>query len=415
MQEQRPDFPHAQAQIQNIKRKRTGQEDKIVIGALTQSEALAFNGGDKQAIFKHCFEALDNVARDKRAQEKGSTLSACLVQGNEVTFAYVGDSPGFVIYLEEGTGKVELETLYEPNSLHSLENPKEKIRVEEAGAIIYPGINRFQARDAKKNIEVTRAIGDHAQAPAMIATPEVKTQRIAARPGKVAFVMLTSDGIHSESKEPQNVKALVEKAVTQLNPPLSSFQRLLANMLPTAFQNVLKSIGVMRQPLSTEEVLEKLPGTLVKLAQKSLKEGGGGANDDCSVVITPIEPCSTVMKVLAVADGHGGGKISKMISERFMECLRSSLTAKKEARKEDSIPAPTSSLVAPRPASRPKPRIRISTPDPAALPASNFSDDKKSSSTIKDKQFYLQEEPISTVENNAEQIKLDIPTSRPRF
>jgi len=320
-QQQIPGF--FSAQVQNIKKKRTKQEDRVVMGLLSPNEADAFARSDKQQVLTDCFHQLSEEAKKLENLEGplppdkvGSTLSACLIKGPEVTFAYVGDSPGFLVYYDEQTGEIELEALYEPGSLHDVHNPNEKERVENAGAQITG--EYVVGECTQSGVQTTRAIGDHAHGPAIIDTPEVITRSVPEEklsPGKIAFVMLTSDGIHHDSSNPAAVKKLVETAVKQIQKAQSAS--------PSSSK---KSTSA----LSGEKLLKELPQALTGLAHKRQREGGGQSDDDCSVVITPIEAKSNKVKVLAVADGHGGSKISKMIAERFMMQLRASLTPEKQ-------------------------------------------------------------------------------------
>ena len=122
--------------------------------------------------------------RDSSRQGMGTTLTAALVEGDEVSFAHVGDSRAYL--WRDG----ELKLLTSDHSL--VEELRRQGRLTEA-----------QAQEHPQRSIITRALGPEAQV-------EIDTLTFSARPGDV--FLLCSDGLTTMIKDAEIASILADSA-----------------------------------------------------------------------------------------------------------------------------------------------------------------------------------------------------------
>jgi serine/threonine protein phosphatase PrpC len=127
-----------------------------------------------------------NVHLDReKAMNSGSTVCAVLAKGDQAIFINTGDSR---VVMSDGDGAIVFESLdHKPN------RPDEIERIHESGGFVFPimGVYRVNGQYA-----VSRAVGDFAQFPYIVNTPEVGRKKIP----ESAYIILATDGIWDVTK-----------------------------------------------------------------------------------------------------------------------------------------------------------------------------------------------------------------------
>ncbi|CAK6984097.1 protein phosphatase 1F [Scomber scombrus] len=166
--------------------------------ALSQQQTLQ---SDAAAAFKSAFTRTDDMFRSKAKRERlrsGTTGVAVLIQGQELTVAWLGDSQ--VILVREG----QAVTLMDP---HKPDREDEKQRIEDlGGCITFMGCWRVNGTYA-----VSRAIGDFDQKPYVSGDADCSTVQLL---GGEDYVLLACDGFF-DAVRPSEVPQLVLDALQQ--------------------------------------------------------------------------------------------------------------------------------------------------------------------------------------------------------
>ncbi|XP_060927327.1 protein phosphatase 1F [Limanda limanda] len=170
--------------------------------ALSKQEMLQ---SDAATAFKTAFKRTDDMFRDKAKRERlrsGTTGVVVLIQGQELTVAWLGDSQAMLVR------KGEAVTLMEP---HKPEREDEKQRIEDlGGCITFMGCWRVNGTYA-----VSRAIGDFDQKPYVSGDADCSTVQLF---GDEDYVLLACDGFFDTVK-PSAVPDLVLDALQELGDP----------------------------------------------------------------------------------------------------------------------------------------------------------------------------------------------------
>ncbi|XP_062240813.1 protein phosphatase 1F isoform X2 [Platichthys flesus] len=170
--------------------------------ALSKQEMLQ---SDAATAFKTAFKHTDDMFRDKAKRERlrsGTTGVVVLIQGQELTVAWLGDSQAMLVR------KGEAVTLMEP---HKPEREDEKQRIEDlGGCVTFMGCWRVNGTYA-----VSRAIGDFDQKPYVSGDADSSMVQLF---GDEDYVLLACDGFFDTVK-PSAVPDLVLDALQQLGDP----------------------------------------------------------------------------------------------------------------------------------------------------------------------------------------------------
>ncbi|XP_022615012.1 protein phosphatase 1F [Seriola dumerili] len=170
--------------------------------ALSKEEMLQ---SDAAAAFKTAYKRTDDMFRDKAKRERlrsGTTGVAVLIQGQELTVAWLGDSQAVLVR------KGQAVTLMDP---HKPEREDEKQRIEDlGGCITFMGCWRVNGTYA-----VSRAIGDFDQKPYVSGDADCSTTQLT---GDEDYVLLACDGFFDAVK-PTMVPHLVLDALQQPGEP----------------------------------------------------------------------------------------------------------------------------------------------------------------------------------------------------
>uniref|UniRef100_A0A3Q0RFR5 Protein phosphatase 1E n=1 Tax=Amphilophus citrinellus TaxID=61819 RepID=A0A3Q0RFR5_AMPCI len=152
--------------------------------ALSKQEMLQ---SDAATAFKTAFRHTDDMFREKAKRERlrsGSTGVAVLIQGQELTVAWLGDSQALLVRDEQ------VVTLMDP---HKPEREDEKQRIEDlGGCITFMGCWRVNGTYA-----VSRAIGDFDQKPFVSGDADCLTVQLQ---GDEDYVLLACDGFFDAIK-----------------------------------------------------------------------------------------------------------------------------------------------------------------------------------------------------------------------
>ncbi|XP_069581117.1 protein phosphatase 1F isoform X2 [Brachyistius frenatus] len=163
---------------------------------LSQQETLQSDTG---TAFKNAFRHTDDMFRGKAKREglrSGSTGLAVLIQGQQLTVSWLGDSQAVLVR------KGEVVTLMDP---HKPEREDEKQRIEDlGGCITFMGCWRVNGTYA-----VSRAIGDFDQKPYVSGDADCSTLQLL---GDEDFVLLACDGFF-DAVGPAEVPRLVLDAL----------------------------------------------------------------------------------------------------------------------------------------------------------------------------------------------------------
>ncbi|KAK9523225.1 hypothetical protein VZT92_019631 [Zoarces viviparus] len=166
--------------------------------ALSGQETLQ---SDTATAFKSAFKHTDDMFRGKAKRERlrsGTTGVAVLIQGQQLSVAWLGDSQAILV--REG----QAITLMEP---HKPDREDEKQRIEElGGCVTFMGCWRVNGTYA-----VSRAIGDFDQKPYVSGDADCSTTQLL---GDEDYVLLACDGFFDAVK-PSEVPQLVLDALHQ--------------------------------------------------------------------------------------------------------------------------------------------------------------------------------------------------------
>ncbi|XP_023129116.2 protein phosphatase 1F isoform X1 [Amphiprion ocellaris] len=169
---------------------------------LSKQETLQ---SDTDTAFKTAFRHIDDMFRGKAKREhlrSGSTGVAMLIQGQQLTVAWLGDSQAILVR------KQQVVTLMEP---HKPEREDEKQRIEDlGGCVTFMGCWRVNGTYA-----VSRAIGDFDQKPYVSGDADCSTVQLL---GDEDYVLLACDGFFDAVK-PSEVPYLVLDALQQACDP----------------------------------------------------------------------------------------------------------------------------------------------------------------------------------------------------
>lgn len=166
--------------------------------ALSKQETLQ---SDPATAFKTAFKITDDMFRGKAKRERlrsGTTGVVVLIQGPELTVAWLGDSQAMLVR------KGQAVTLMDP---HKPDREDEKQRIEDlGGCITFMGCWRVNGTYA-----VSRAIGDFDQKPYVSGDADCLTTQLL---GDEDYVLLACDGFFDAVK-PSEVPQLVLDALQQ--------------------------------------------------------------------------------------------------------------------------------------------------------------------------------------------------------
>ncbi|XP_037634540.1 protein phosphatase 1F isoform X2 [Sebastes umbrosus] len=178
--------------------------------ALSKQETLQ---SDTATAFKTAFKHTDDMFRAKAKRERlrsGTTGVAVLIQGQELTVAWLGDSQAMLVR------KGQDVTLMDP---HKPDREDEKQRIEDlGGCITFMGCWRVNGTYA-----VSRAIGDFDQKPYVSGDADCLTTQLL---GDEDYVLLACDGFFDAVK-PEEVPHLVLHALQQSGDPEDGGEALL--------------------------------------------------------------------------------------------------------------------------------------------------------------------------------------------
>uniref|UniRef100_A0A8C5EWF6 PPM-type phosphatase domain-containing protein n=1 Tax=Gouania willdenowi TaxID=441366 RepID=A0A8C5EWF6_GOUWI len=165
--------------------------------ALSRQDTLQ---SDADAAFKAAFKRTDDMFRVKAKRERlrsGSTGVAVLIQGQQLTVSWLGDSQAMLVR------RGRTVTLMEP---HKPEREDEKQRIEElGGCVTFMGCWRVNGTYA-----VSRAIGDFDQKPYVSGDADCCTVLLL---GDEDFLLLACDGFF-DAVTPEEVPGLVQDALS---------------------------------------------------------------------------------------------------------------------------------------------------------------------------------------------------------
>ncbi|XP_045890364.1 protein phosphatase 1F isoform X1 [Micropterus dolomieu] len=160
---------------------------------------------DAVTAFKTAFTQTDDMFRDKARRERlrsGTTGVAVLIQGQQLTVAWLGDSQAILVR------KGQPITLMDP---HKPDREDEKQRIEDlGGCVTFMGCWRVNGTYA-----VSRAIGDFDQKPYVSGDADCSTTQLF---GDEDYVLLACDGFFDAVK-PSEVPHLVLNALQQAGDP----------------------------------------------------------------------------------------------------------------------------------------------------------------------------------------------------
>uniref|UniRef100_A0A3P8VCD2 Protein phosphatase 1E n=1 Tax=Cynoglossus semilaevis TaxID=244447 RepID=A0A3P8VCD2_CYNSE len=170
--------------------------------ALSKQETLQ---SDAATAFKTAFKLTDDMFRLKAKRERlrsGSTGVAVLIQGQELTVSWLGDSQAMLVRNGQDV------TLMDP---HKPEREDEKQRIEDlGGCITFMGCWRVNGTYA-----VSRAIGDFDQKPYVSGDADCTTVQLT---GDEDYILLACDGFFDTVK-PSEVPDLVLQALQHQDDP----------------------------------------------------------------------------------------------------------------------------------------------------------------------------------------------------
>ncbi|XP_034548564.1 protein phosphatase 1F [Notolabrus celidotus] len=170
--------------------------------SLSKQETLQ---SDAAEAFKGAFTHIDHMFRGRAKRERlrsGSTGVAVLIQGQELTVAWLGDSQ--VILVREG----QTVTLMDP---HKPDREDEKQRIEDlGGCVTFMGCWRVNGTYA-----VSRAIGDFDQKPYVSGDADCSTTQLL---GDEDYLLLACDGFF-DAVSPSEVPDLVLDALKRPDEP----------------------------------------------------------------------------------------------------------------------------------------------------------------------------------------------------
>ncbi|CAG5917965.1 unnamed protein product [Menidia menidia] len=170
--------------------------------ALSKQDALQ---SDPSEAFKAAFTHTDRMFRAKAKRERlrsGSTGVAVLIQGQELTVAWLGDSQALLVR------RGQVVTLMSP---HKPEREDEKQRIEDlGGCVTFMGCWRVNGTYA-----VSRAIGDFDQKPYVSSDADCGSVQLR---GGEDYVLLACDGFF-DAVSPSEVPGLVQDALRQTLDP----------------------------------------------------------------------------------------------------------------------------------------------------------------------------------------------------
>nr|XP_033476011.1 protein phosphatase 1F [Epinephelus lanceolatus] len=170
--------------------------------ALSKQETLQ---RDAATALKSAFKYTDDIFRGKAKRERlrsGTTGVAVLIQGQELTVAWLGDSQAVLVR------KGQAVTLMDP---HKPDREDEKQRIEDlGGCITFMGCWRVNGTYA-----VSRAIGDFDQKPYVSGDADCSTTQLS---GDEDYVLLACDGFFDAVK-PSEVPHMVLDALQRSGDP----------------------------------------------------------------------------------------------------------------------------------------------------------------------------------------------------
>ncbi|XP_042344186.1 protein phosphatase 1F [Plectropomus leopardus] len=170
--------------------------------ALSKQEMLL---SDAATAFKNAFKHTDDSFKSKAKRERlrsGTTGVTVLIQGQELTVAWLGDSQAILVR------KGQAVTLMDP---HKPDREDEKQRIEDlGGCITFMGCWRVNGTYA-----VSRAIGDFDQKPYVSGDADCSTTQLC---GDEDYVLLACDGFFDAVK-PSEVPQMVLDALRQSGDP----------------------------------------------------------------------------------------------------------------------------------------------------------------------------------------------------
>ncbi|XP_032367149.1 protein phosphatase 1F isoform X1 [Etheostoma spectabile] len=193
--------------------------------SLSKQEALR---SDTATAFKTAFKHTDDIFKSKAKRERlrsGTTAVAVLIQGQELTVAWLGDSQAMLVR------KGQAVTLMDP---HKPDREDEKRRIEDlGGCITFMGCWRVNGTYA-----VSRAIGDFDQKPYVSGDADCSTTQLC---GDEDYVLLACDGFFDAVK-PSEVPHMVLDALHLSCDPKGRADTLLEQSEDTAGLSVAQQL-----------------------------------------------------------------------------------------------------------------------------------------------------------------------------
>lgn len=226
--------------------------------------------------------SFNNLQPYQPLEKIGSTFISTIIDGNQLTTVYLGDSVSFLIILNENYEVVRKERLNK--NLHNPDDESESERLESVkDSFLYV---KNDCVRLGSGLAVSRGFGDkYSEAYGLIHEPEIdKITFDIPKYGK-AFIICACDG-------------LTESDCLNLDD--------IAQFISDHGHRMLNELG----------------NTAKLLAQKAIEKG---SQDNVSVLIISLTQkdlsLDSIPKYMAIFDGHNGNCVSKMLSKYYQEIL----------------------------------------------------------------------------------------------
>jgi integrin-linked kinase-associated serine/threonine phosphatase 2C len=302
---------------------RPQQEDVCLLGDLPADRFEFLDMDEKQEIAKILWTAFAEIDRQIREEEVGTTACVTIYDGKNFLYtAAVGDSVTFaVVYNTQG----EPLAVHRLNTLHKLNNEKERVRIGEEN-IEYSG----RVERVGGAVIMTRALGDkkYKRENNLTAAPNItvhdlrKLKENSGENSSYIELVTTSDGFTDGAGIIHT--ALADETQEQQEAYLLYWLRIFAT-------NNQQMIGASTSSAPAESSPLLKAKFLAATAEKNVNDTGGISDNICvsvSQIITE-QPL-----LAAVFDGHGGFNVSRQVASQMGDTLRDLFEASESKRQD---------------------------------------------------------------------------------
>ena len=277
-------------------------EDCVMFGSLPE-DVKSLNDSGWKNLFEESFCKLDDEIKSiSMVKNQGSTLCVNAIIGNQIYNANLGDSESFLVRIKKD-GHVTVSHLYGKlggegistsdqihyGELHKPDVQAEKDRIGSGciknGRLLPPATERLTI-----GLSVSGTIGDHAYGKRVTHIPNFHKTTVELEEGEIAFVVTACDGLREGLEKENEISLFNSKLVTE------------------------RRIGEI-----VNEYKEKSPDVIAeKLASAAEKSG---SKDNISAIVMRVDPKAPPC-FHALADGHGGDRVSRHIGQHFEQILK---------------------------------------------------------------------------------------------